>query len=228
MGSKSQYAPWFSGRNSKCQNLSLRSMAAMRETPSRIRRGFHKPPDELSRASAGVLHPRFLRGPCIECQGHGKIKAVRECRDKSVLLGSTAAAARWCFLRPALPGALAGPEKILGLCRCGVERVGAITAPWSSQGSAQLSKESVSDRASDRIANRLCTMSGQWGAVLDPWLFSMGPACGQGSSRVNRVGAPPRAFQARLLEPHDEVAFQCPEWRRRQPRPPLGKIIPPG
>jgi len=139
-------------------DLSLRSDAADRAGEHRreLERGFTAP-QMIVKASAGVLHPR-VAWACIECQGDGiKPRYGKSVGTKSVPLGSTAAAARGVFIRPALPGAMrVRPEEDPQACgpMRSLKRVVPSQLPGPRSGICALSRSRV-DRCSDRIANRL-------------------------------------------------------------------------
>jgi len=191
-------------------------MAAMREKHRvRIRRGFsQKPSDDWSRA---LSRGPSIRGFCVACMSaratasQARIRGV--VRDKSVPLGSTAAAAVGVFPFDRVARGYAGRrERSSGLCRCGVERVWPSQLPRSQvRDLAQLSREAVSIVAAIGISkpplpNHVFRSSG--GGRLASWLILHGPAVRR-QSRVNR-GALHERSNRRTLSPTMKVAFQCP------------------
>jgi len=194
----------FSGRTGM-PDLSLRYRwpSDAQNTVAKLERGFHKPSDDCQGGPSAGSSIRGFCWACIECQGDGIKLVTGVFGTNQYLLEVLPQQPVGVIHRPRFARAIAGRRKkeSSGLCRCGVERVVAISAPLSQvRILRKAEQEAVESFAAIASRTASAPMSGPVGAVLDrgcsPWPCMRGQAqqgesVGALTERSNRLNSEP-------------------------------------
>ena len=160
-------------------------------------------------ASAGVFHPRVLRGRVLSARATAA-RSSAECRDRS-LFGAFGEVLTQQAVGVLVAATLPGAVRVAEVDRqAGVDAqlrvLGHLRSLVPGKRAAQLLGQRR-DRRRDRVTHRLCTVTGQRGAVLDGGLLSVAVHAGQ----VQQHGEPCRALDERTdrraAQPEDEIAL---------------------